>query len=204
MNSRGRTPAPIAPRPKLNYTPTASSSSGINYGNSTSASSSSSSYRDRDRDTYSSTGSYYDSLYRNTSSRPSSRQSSVERSLQYPSSSDYSSSTYGRDSSSRYPELSNLSVRSRNSSPIRTFDSSNDRWSSSTRNTAALPPHPSLSSSTYDGYATLRRREPSAERMVQLRNRRENSQERMRSSVASSYLKHRRSSFVDNQPSKYY
>lgn len=127
------------------------------------------------------TTSYYDS-YKPSSSR----QSSVERSFL----SDYNSN-YGGASS-------DYGLRSRNSSPMRYTDTS-DRY-------RTLPPsYPSGGGSSYDRF----RREPSVESSyVQLRNRREGSQERFGSSRSSAtpYSKARRSSFVDSAtlPPKYY
>ena len=198
--TRGRTPAPLPTRQRLGTV-----SSGINYGTTNSS--------------YSNIGSTYGTVnsistpsYYSSSSRPVSRQSSVERSLDSSyannNSSLMSSSLYG--SSMRLSELG--SSRSRQTSPTRsTYEGSSDRWSTS-RNIASLPPqYPS--SSIYDGYATVgrNRREPSTESsLVQLRNRREMSQERSlgsRPPISSALLKLRRSSFVDNSSNslfKYY
>lgn len=88
---------------------------------------------------------------------------------------------------------------------MRTYEST-DRWAS-TRNLASLPPHPSSydSNSSSSSSYSRSKREPSSDRVV-LRNRRENSQERLTRPMTSSVLlKLRRSSFVDNSPSsKYY
>ena len=223
--SRSRTPAPIAPRPRLpmsssstlssvtSASPSVSSSSsssanytngGINYGPSSGASISGSSTN------------AYDQSYR-SSSRPPSRQSSVER-TPYSSFDNYSlgnSAAYGSTH-----RLSDFTTRSRNSSPIRSSyepvsvsspSAADQVWSSIGRTSAAngrsvvsgLPPHPT--SFHYDSYSLRNKREPSAERFAQLRNRRDASQERaMRPSASSSFLTHRRSSFVDHVPSKYY
>ncbi len=77
-----------------------------------------------------------------------------------------------------------------------------DRWSSNTRNLTSLPP-------IYDSYSRLRAREPSTDiTNIQLRQRRDTSQERsIRPSTSSSLLKFRRSSFVESpnlSTSKYY
>lgn len=178
-STRGRTPAPPVSRPRLGSgSSTISSSSGINYGSSYGPSYEPSSYR--------------------SLSRPQSRQSSVERTTS--SADNYSSlinsAFYG--STHRLSDIGSNSIRSRNSSPSR-LDS--DKWSSygSTRNISSLPPHPS-----YDSYSRSKR-ESSTERSI-LRNRRDVSQERStpRPSTSSILSKLRRSSFVDNGPTKYY
>lgn len=189
--SRSRTPAPIAPRPRipissssnLSSTNTSNYINGINYGSNLPS------------------GSFDSTPSASQYNRSSSRQSSVERNSSYPTYENFSSTN----------RLSDYSTRSRNSSPSRSFETSSynsDRTSSNGGRSsvlASLPPHPT--SFHYDSY-TLRnnaRREPSVERYAQLRNRREASQERaMRPSVSSSYLTHRRSSFVDQGGSKYY
>lgn len=177
-STRGRTPAPPTSRPRLG-SGSSTLSSGINYG---------SAYT---------TPSYDSSSYRSIS-RPQSRQSSVERTTS--ASDNYNSlinsSFYG--STHRLSDIGSNNVRSRNSSPSR-FES--DKWSSygSTRNISSLPPHP-----TYDSYSRSKR-ESSTERSI-LRNRRDVSQERStpRPSTSSILSKLRRSSFVDNGPTKYY
>ena len=155
----------------LNY-----GSSGINYGNSSSMSSTPSLYE-----------------YRG-SSRPASRQGSVERSS-------FNDSSYGSNGSS-----SSTVRSSRQSSPIRTYDQGAERSFSST-----LPPRPSYSSNlpphpSYDSYSRIREKSV-ASGPVQLR-RRESSQERlMRPPTSNSLIKLRRSSFVDSANSslsKYY
>lgn len=99
LSSRGRTPAPTATRQRLGSAGSSSTTNG-NGANSVS---------------------YYDTSSYRTSSRPSSRQSSVERSL----ATDYNSplmtsSLYG--SSHRLNDLaSGMSVRSRQSSPSRSL-----------------------------------------------------------------------------------
>ena len=186
--SRSRTPAPIAPRPRIPI----SSSSNLSSTNTLN------SYTNGNTSLPSGS---FDSTPSSQFNRSQSRQSSVERNLSYPTYENYSSTN----------RLSDYSTRSRNSSPSRSYETSSynsDRMSSNGgRSTvlSSLPPHPT--SFHYDSY-TLRsnaRREPSVERYAQLRNRREASQERaMRPSVSSSYLTHRRSSFVDQGGSKYY
>lgn len=188
-STRGRTPAPPSTRQRLGSATSSISSStassGINYGSTYTPSSSSS---------------YYDSSSYRPASRPASRQSSVERSTGSANLDNYNSlinsSFFG--SSHRLSDIANSStVRSRNSSPSR-FDSDSKYSSySSNRNLTSLPPHP-----TYDSYRS--KRETSTERSL-LRNRREASQERStpRPSASSVLLKLRRSSYVDNGPSKY-
>lgn len=178
LSSRARTPAPVPQRPRIPATSissalTASLTTSSPYSTSTTASST--------------TPSYYDRL---SSSRPGSRQSSVERSL------DSSSSFY--NPGPRFSDISSPpSIRSRNSSPSRSlYDSSGDRWSSSTltRNLTSLPP---VSSSLYDSYSSRFKREPSSDRF--------SSSSSSRPSASSSLLKFRRASFVDNHHSpKYY
>lgn len=142
-------------------------------------------YGDSSRSSGISTPSIYDSY------RSSSRQGSVDRTLTEPSSSmgSYSSSAMSNPSTVR---------SSRQSSPVRTFEPSERSFSST------LPPRP-----TYD-YSRVREKSmvPSSASSVQLRNRRDSSQERMmRPPSVSSLLKMRRSSFVDSANSslsKYY
>jgi hypothetical protein len=191
-STRGRTPAPIAPRQKIATTTSNYNSTNNAYNTTTTP------------------NSYYDSPFK-SSSRPTSRQSSVERSV-YPSSlanenfSSLINSTYS-GSSHRLNDFGNSTIRSRNSSPSRNYDL-NDRLSSisnnyssnwgSIRNLTSLPPHPS-----YESYTSRSRREPSTERS--LRAKREVSQDRsLRSNPSSSLLKSRRSSFVDNPLAKYF
>lgn len=141
-------------------------------------------YGDSSRSSGISTPSIYDSY------RSSSRQGSVDRTLTEPSSmSSYSSSAMSNPSTVR---------SSRQSSPVRTFEPSERSFSST------LPPRP-----TYD-YSRVREKSmvPSSASSVQLRSRRDSSQERMmRPPSVSSLLKMRRSSFVDSANSslsKYY
>jgi len=184
--TRGRTPAPIAPRPRLGST---------------------SSYINSDLSSFSTMNNNLSSRFDSNSSasssynyRPSvSRQTSVERSF-IPS----------LDSTSTYTSVYNsplgtsgTSMRSRNSSPDRWALSSNPPTSPTVRNLSSLPPHPSFSShDSYSSSSSSRyKREPSTERS--LRNmRRETSQERY--TLPPSVLKTRRSSFVDNVPSRFY
>jgi hypothetical protein len=118
--------------------------------------------------------------------RSSSRQGSIDRTLTEPSS-------YNSNASNPSTVRS-----SRQSSPVRTFEPSERTFSST------LPPRP-----TYD-YTRTREKSmvPSSSSSVQLRNRRDSSQERlMRPPTVSSLLKMRRSSFVDSANSslsKYY
>lgn len=262
ISSRARTPAPSSTRQRLPSTAINSTySNGINYGTTTSSASTNSTTTSNPLSpTSNTTFSYFDN-YR-TPSRPASRQSSVERTF---ASNDFSNSntttsTYGGLTSFNLnSSTSGAAMRSRNPSPVRTFDSasssaptdrwsssagisslsstlssalssldrpsktydshrtydstssstptssgiSTDRWSSNSRNLSSLPP-------VYDSpYSRLRTREPSTDiTNIQLRTRRDTSQERsLRPSTSSSLLKFRRSSFVEtaNSPlSKYY
>jgi hypothetical protein len=136
-----------------------------------------------------------------SSSRQSSRQSSVERDPvplpSYHGATSYGTSTY------RLADLSST-VRSRQSSPLRSYESS--AYYGSSRALNSLPPVDTYRPTTYDSYSRSRR-EPSSERsLASLRQRREASQERAirPSTTSSALLKSRRFSFVDHSPSKYY
>ena len=172
------------------YEPSSTSSSRSTYEPSSSSST---------RSTYEPSSSTTRSTYEPTTSSARSTyepSSSSSRSTYEPSSSS-SRSTY---------EPSSSSTRS----TYEPSSSTSERWTSSRPSSTLPPQYPSL----YDGYATIgrNRRETSTERAsVQLRARREASQDRAlgsRPSISSTLLKLRRSSFVDNSSSsglsKYY
>jgi hypothetical protein len=174
LSSRARTPAPIAPRPRI-----ASSGSGLSslppsYSTPSTSTTPTSYYSPM------SASSYYDRL--SAASRPTSRQSSIER-------------TFGDPPSTPSFRLSDLAanIRSRNSSPVRSLYESGlpDRWSTSSSASSAKPP-----SSPYESaYNRLKQREASVEKSLYGN----------RPTASSSLLKFRRSSFVDNHHGpKYY
>ena len=164
-----------------------------------------------------SSSSAYSSILNGGGGGSGSRQSSVERELYTTPLPSYGGAGAPSSSSYRISDLSST-VRSRQSSPLRSYETSaayrtlnfgtgsgsssyggyGSGGGYSSSSISGLPP-------AYDSYRN--RREASTERALSsLRNRREASQERSYrpSTASSSYLKTRRSSFVDNTPFKYY